>query len=102
MEKRSINQVTLHGIAACDVEVTKNEETGSNIHTFSLMIDCDGGSVEFFRIQKDDQKKITEGISLKKGQEVTVIGRLSNYSFVDHLGTKKYGTDIQADKVLVF
>ena len=103
----SINTTYLSGRVGKDPEIRTAGQSGSKVAQFSL---CTGG-----KYQTKDGREVDDTAwhnivawrnlaeiaekYIRKGSQVLVVGHLSYREYTDNNGTKKYVTDIVADKI---
>jgi len=101
---RSFNKVMLYGNLTSDPAL-KTGKTGRVVTTFSLATNRDWKNKEGQVVSETDFHKIVAfgklgeivGTFLKKGRPVLVCGRLSNRSYVNKEGAKRYITEVILD-----
>lgn len=98
-----INNVTLQGKLGKDIDL-KYTQSGKAVGTTSIAVDRD--------FKNADGKKETDWVNIvfwgktaetvanyfRKGDEILVVGRIQTRSYEDNSGSRKYVTEVVADK----
>ncbi|MEK7524124.1 MAG: single-stranded DNA-binding protein [Patescibacteria group bacterium] len=101
---RSFNKVMLYGNLTSDPEV-RPTKTGTSFTTFSIATNRDWKNKEGAVVSETDFHKVVAfgklgeivGEYLKKGRPVLVCGRLTNRSYTNKEGIKRYVTEVVLD-----
>ena len=95
-----MNKVILLGRLAQNPEL-KQTLTGKSVATFSLAVSKPGQDrqADFFNIVVWDKKAEFCCSHLRKGQQVVVVGRLSNRSWTESGGNKRYSTEVHCNEI---
>ncbi len=101
----NVNRATLVGRAGKDAEL-RYSQNGSAVMNLTVATSEVRGSgadrkefTEWHRVVAWGKYVETLAPKIKKGTEVIVLGKVSNRSWVDKQGVKKYSTEINADTV---
>lgn len=97
-----MNQVVLIGRTTKDPELRYIPESQTPVATFSLAVDrpfAKEKTTDFFNIVVFGKSAENCEKFLVKGRLVGIQGRIQNDSYTDKEGTKKYKTNIIADRV---
>lgn len=86
---------TQSGIARCKFPVATTESYGGSQGSEERQEKTEWHNIIVWRKQAEIAAKY-----LKKGRQVYIEGRIQTRSWDDNTGTKKYMTEIQADKIL--
>lgn len=98
-----INNVTLQGKLGKDIDL-KYTQSGKAVGTTSIAVDRDfknaNGEKETDWVNIVFWGKTAETVSnyFRKGDEILVVGRIQTRSYEDNSGSRKYVTEVVADK----
>lgn len=98
-----INNVTLQGKLGKDIDL-KYTQSGKAVGTTSIAVDRDfknaNGEKETDWVNLVFWGKTAETVAnyFRKGDEILVVGRIQTHSYEDNSGSRKYVTEVVADK----
>lgn len=97
-----MNKVILMGRLTRDVELRYTQSTNIPVANFTIAVNDISGKEKktyFFNIVAWNKTGEFASKYFKKGQQVAIVGKLTNKSFEDKNGNKKEVTEIMAEEV---